>query len=186
MARTYFDQEKALNVLLFVIQQLGKPGYHKAFKTLYFAEQQYLTTYGASLMGGDRFVKMKDGPVPTHIYDFVKLANGKYQGHAYGPEFTEQVKASIAPHDRHQMVALIGPDLDFLAPAEAEVLYNSARMCAPLTYAQLRDMSHDRAWHSVEYNEIIEPVAIAAAAGATPEQLDYLREVLNNDYYASL
>ncbi|MCC3156433.1 SocA family protein [Hymenobacter sp. 15J16-1T3B] len=186
MPRPHLEPEKALNTLLFVIQQLGQPGYHKVFKTLYFAEQRHLTTWGASLMAGDRFVKMVDGPVPSDMYNFIKFTNGNHDGRNYPPALVEKVKNSIAAVGRHNVIALTLPDVDYLAQAEIDSLLWSVEKCATLGFGKLRDLSHDQAWESVKFNETIEPVAIAAAGGATPEELDYLRESLSNDFYASL
>lgn len=184
MARDYFALEKELNTLLYVVQQMGQPDYHKAFKTLYFAEQDYLVNFGMSLMGDDYFVKMSNGPVPSKIYDFVKFVNGKHDGQSYPPEFVAHVKECLAFVPPHFIAAKARPNTDYVSEAEQNVLTASVEQCRNLDYLALRELSHDSAWKKAEHNNKIDPLDIAAAGGATREELDYLKDSLNNDFYA--
>jgi len=184
MARNYFELEKALNTLLYVVQRMGQPDYHKAFKTLYFAEQDYLVNYGMSLMGSDYFVKMPNGPVPSNMYDFVKFVNGNHDGQSYRPDFVDHVKDSLEYIAPHHIRAKKSANLDYLAEAEQQAISESVLRCEKLNYVTLRQLSHDEAWNKAELKKKIEPLDIAAAGGATEEELEYLKESLNNDFFS--
>jgi hypothetical protein len=186
MARNYFALEKELNTLLYVVQQMGQPDYHKAFKTLYFAEQDYLVNFGMSLMGDDYFVKMPNGPVPSNMYDFVKFVNGKHNGQSYQPDFVAHVKDCLELVPPYYIRSKARPNLDYLSEAEQETIATSVEKCRNLDYFMLRTSSHDSAWEKTENKKRIDPVDIASAGGATPEELDYLRDSLNDNLFAAV
>lgn len=70
-----FYKEKAIAALLYVTQTLIKnnkrPDFHKVFKIFYFADQMHLTKYGRPITG-DHYIAMRNGPVPSRLYDMLK------------------------------------------------------------------------------------------------------------------
>lgn len=179
-----FDYDKALNVLLYVVQQLGRPGYHQTFKTLYFAEQHSLATYGSPILG-DGFVKMEAGPVPSEVYNMVKIADGRNQDKRLASEYVQGVRERLGAVKPYHLTALAAPDLDFLAETERESLDHAIALCAPRGYQELKDLSHDTAWEAASLNGFMDTLKIAAAGGADNEALAYLAQHLADDSYYS-
>ena len=179
-----FDYEKALNVLLYVVGQLGMPGYHQTFKTLYFAEQHSLVRYGSAIVG-DGFVKMEAGPVPSEIYNMVKIADGRNQDKRLDANYIQSVRERIRAIKPNNLQALVAPDLDFLAETEKECLDEAIEFCRNRSYQDLKDISHDAAWDAASMSSFMDTLKIAAAGGADDVTLKYLEEeLMDSSYYA--
>lgn len=185
MARSSFALEKALNTLLYVLEQMGQSSYLKVFKTIYFAEREHLVNYGLSLMGEDYFIKMEKGPVPSMMYDFVKIVDGRYTGYNYSTEFIAQVKNSLTCPTRPLVRAKTRPDLNYLAESARMALLESIGRYRETSPDELSRLSHDSAWHKAQDNRPIDPVDIAEAGGATHEELEYLRDSLDDNLFAA-
>lgn len=78
MVHFKFNRDKAIATVLFIAEKLikryGKNGadLHKIFKILYFADQKHLAKYGRPIVG-DFYVAMREGGVPSKIYDSYEL-----------------------------------------------------------------------------------------------------------------
>ncbi|RFP64348.1 DUF4065 domain-containing protein [Hymenobacter lapidiphilus] len=180
-----FDYEKALNVLLYVVDQLGMPGYHQTFKTLYFAEQRSLATYGSAIVG-DGFVKMEAGPVPSEIYNMVKIADGRNQDNRLSEGYIQTVRQHLRAVAPHRLQALMTPDLDFLSDTDRECLDAAIEFCRNRSYQDLKDISHDTAWDAASMSSFMDTLKIAAAGGADEVALKYLEEgLMDSSYYAA-
>jgi uncharacterized phage-associated protein len=178
MKSAFFDYEKAMQALLYVVAGLHNPGFHKSFKVLYFAEQEYLRDWGSTLTG-DTFIKMTDGPVPSNIYNMVKAAAGRDYGTQLEEATVGYAKQNLRVKD-HILSALRLPDTDYLAETEREALDHAIQLCRDLSYADIKQMSHDLAWEAAAPNKPLDPLLIAKAGGADEIALDYLRESLSN------
>ncbi|MCI1187861.1 SocA family protein [Hymenobacter sp. DH14] len=185
MAFSSLSLEKALNTLVYVVERMGQPGYLKAFKTIYFAEQEHLVNYGLSLMGEDHFIKMEKGPVPSMMYDFVKIVDGRQTGYRYPAEFVTKVKASLAYPGRRHAQAKVSADLDYIAESAQQALLASIERYRDTSPDELSKLSHDSAWDKAQNNRPIDPVDIAEAGGATREELEYLRDSLSDNLFAA-
>lgn len=63
-------------VALYVLDKCGETDFIHLFKIIYFAERNLYAKYGQHLVK-DSFVAMEHGPVPSNLYDALKLMNGK-------------------------------------------------------------------------------------------------------------
>ncbi len=186
MASSSFDYEKAIQALLLIAVELEGPSEHKAFKTLYFAERDYLTSFGNTMLG-DQFIKMTDGPVPSVIYDLVKVADNRYTGRVLSEEIKEYVKKRIHIEGTQKNIyATDHPDLDYLAETEKRCLFKSIDFCRHKSWTELRNLSHDSAWDAATMNKPMDTLKIAAAGEADEITLDYLAQSLANNKYYSL
>ena len=66
------DIEKLKAVTLYILSKCGATDYIHLFKILYFAEKKHYATYGAHITN-DTFIAMEHGPVPSFLYDALKL-----------------------------------------------------------------------------------------------------------------
>jgi uncharacterized phage-associated protein len=186
MVSSPFSFEKALNTLLYVVEHMGPSGYLKVFKTLYFAERDYLVNFGLSMMGDDYFIKMGKGPVPSMMYDFVKIVDGRQTGYKYPAKLVDKVISSLACPGHRIVQAKASPNLDYIAESAQKVLLASIERYRDVSPDKLSDLSHDSAWHKAEDNRPINPVDIAEAGGASHEELEYLRDSLNPNLFAAV
>jgi len=183
MKKSFFDYEKAMNALLYIITEIKDAGIHQSFKTLYRAEQNYIREYGRTILG-DTFTKMVDGPAPSHVYDLIKMANDTYEGRWLGIAGKIYAKANLQVNDK-LLYALVAPDLDFLAETEKASLDAAIEACRNKSFGDLREESHDEAWHSATMGRSMDIVRIAKAGGADEDTIEYLLESIeNSDHYA--
>jgi uncharacterized phage-associated protein len=158
-------KEKAVNSLLFVINNLEKADTHKVYKILYFADQKHLLKYGRPIFG-DTYVKMKYGPVPSFVKNVVD-------------ENIEGLEEVVATYHRYFVKSLVKPDLDFLSESDLECLNESLEENKDLEFLVLTDKSHDYAYNKASWN--IDYLDMAKAAGADDNLLNFINQQKAND-----
>ena len=151
-ARSGFDLEKTLEVLLYVAEHDCIDTY-AVLKVLYFADKRHLGEYGR-LICGDSYVAMSHGPVPSGAYDIVKYARG--DGYCLsdipiGGAFAVQDN-DIVPHR--------AADRDLLSESDVECLDWAIAAYGHLSFGELRRLSHDAAYEAADRNDLIPLQAI--------------------------
>lgn len=174
-----FDSEKALNTLLYITKALGKTGFHKAFKVMYFAERDHLASYGSPLLD-DSFIKMKNGPVPSSVYEKLKAMRGGNNFTA-NDIVTRMFNDSLAVEDNHYISGKREPDLDFFSTSEIESLNGAIEYCRDKSFDCLSNLSHDSAWEQAPVNRAMSTFDIAKAGGADETMIAYIRSVFENE-----
>ena len=154
-----FDPERALELVLYVANELRHPTLHSVSKVVYFADREHLSRYG-SLLSGDNYVAMRHGPVPSAIYNLLKAAAGR-QEPLIPPEFYELVGQALKIEGRSRVQPLRQATLELLSVSQRECLDASIKTNGRLSFVQLTAKSHDAAWKAVDENELIEVKAIA-------------------------
>ena len=163
------DVEKAIEASLFIINKLGgECDIHKLFKILYFAEKDHLAKYGRPITA-DRFIAMKDGPVPSNIYDAIKTVRGDAK-----KPISFDAHAVFSVRDKHYVSAKRYSDNDYLSETDIECLDESLALHKHLSYGGRVDASHDSAWKNTKLNSDIDYIDIAKAAGAKESLMEYI------------
>ncbi|HOX82233.1 MAG TPA: Panacea domain-containing protein [Chryseolinea sp.] len=170
-----FDREKALNAILYIVRDLGKADFHKVFKILYFAEQKHLAKYGASIVS-DSFIAMKNGPVPSKIYDILKAIRNEL---AFQVD-TQFEKKLIEVRDNHTILPVGEVDLELFAETEIECLSESIQENKSLSFSSLSEKSHDDAWKKADANDTMSLLDMARVGGAQQGMIQYIQEILEN------
>lgn len=159
------NKEKAVNSLLFVVNQLEKADAHKTYKILYFADQIHLVRYGRPIIG-DTYLKMQYGPVPSFI---------KY---VVDNQITE-LENVVSKYGKHFIKPLKEVNLDYLSESDIECLTESINENKNLVFDDLTDKSHDEAYEKAEWE--IDYFDIAKAIGADESILMYINQQMVND-----
>ncbi len=128
-----FDQEKALEVLLYVAQRC--PDMYHALKILYFADKNHISKYGR-LICGDSYVAMKHGAVPSGTYDIIKAIR---EGWTF--ELPESAKDSFEVIG-NRITPKREPHLDLLSESDIECLDEAIKQYGKMNFGQLKDISH--------------------------------------------
>lgn len=157
--------EKAINSLLYVVDSLTKADTHKTYKILYFADQKHLVKYGRPIIG-DTYVKMNYGPVPSFVRNVVD-------------ENIEGLEEVVAKYNRYYLKNITEYNLDYLSESEIECLNESINENKDLSFAQLTDKSHDKAYHDSTWH--INYIDIAKATGLNEKSLNYINQQSIND-----
>jgi len=169
-----FDPERALELVLYVANQLRYPTLHSVSKVLYFADKEHLSRYG-SLLSGDNYVAMRHGPVPSAIYNLLKAAAGR-QEPLIPAQFYELVSQSLKVEDRRRVLPLREAKLGLLSSSQRECLDESIKVNGRLSFVRLTAKSHDAAWKTADENDLIEVKAIAKTLPNAKQVLAYLED----------
>ncbi len=168
------NKEKANEVLLWVISRLknNRVDFHKLFKILYFAEQKHLVKYGKPIIG-DVFIAMKNGPVPSEIYHFLKSLR------------QNSVHNSFIVSDWHYVESKEQPDLDEISESEIRCLEESVLENQDMSFSNLSNKSHKSAWENAnEEDNEMSFLEIAKEGGANAEMLKYIALNIENQQFA--
>ena len=68
---TKFEQQRIIEIVLYILNKTGGMDYYHLFKILYFANQRSLVDWG-QLMIADKFCALPHGPVPTILYSTIQ------------------------------------------------------------------------------------------------------------------
>lgn len=153
-----FDERVALEAILYLAQKSTDPTFHHISKLLYFADRLHLEQYGRSICG-DRYIAMKNGPVPSRVYDMMKDAQGEIGAFEV---------------EGFRVMALRAPDTDRFSDSDLECIDESLRLYDHCSFGTLTRLSHDEAWRSADENDAISTEAIVRSLGNPDGLLEHL------------
>ena len=154
-----FDKTKTLNALLYVANRVQRKDFHKIFKVIYFADRQHLADWGRPITG-DTYIAMEAGPVPSRMYDMLKIVRGD----SYVSD-TEGLGQYFQVENWMYVRPLVDADLNKLSANEQEALSDAIAKYASLSYDEIKEKSHDVAWRSTARDFAINWDSIAREAG---------------------
>lgn len=169
-----FKYDKAINSLLYALQQLGgKTDMHKLCKILYFADQRHLSLYGRSITG-DSYIAMQFGPVPLCVDDILKALRGD----SFFSQSAEidSLKKSIIFENRYIMRSLVSPDMDELSETDVECLSYAIDICKNKNFAELTEYSHGLAWSNTRRDREISIKDILREVGDDEAYAEYIAD----------
>lgn len=171
-----FKYEKAVNSLLYALQQLGgKTDMHKLCKILYFADQRHLSQYGRSITG-DTYIAMQFGPVPSCVDDILKALRGD-SFFSSSPEI-EPLKGYMAFENRFIVCGLKTPDMDELSGTDIKCLDYAIDICRNKNFAELTEYSHGLAWDNTQRDRTMSVKDILREVGDDEAYVDYIADNL--------
>ena len=165
-----FNKVKTLNALLYVANRVQRKDFHKIFKIIYFADRQHLADWGSPITG-DTYIAMEAGPVPSRLYDMLKIVRGD----SYMPD-NEGLGKYFQIEGWMYVKPLLDADLNKLSPNEQEALQEAINKYAALSYDEIKEKSHDVAWRSTARDVSIKWEDIAREAGLNGEEMEYVEE----------
>lgn len=124
---------------------------------------------------GDTYYAMEAGPVPSKIYDMLKIVRGDSYSKdvdGLGEYFKVCGWMFLTP--------LRKADEDGLSAVEKEVLDSTIGKYGDLTYDEIKAKSHDVAWKMTARDYPVSFENIAKEAGVSEEEIGYLEEVAEN------
>ena len=165
-----FDKVKTLNALLYVANRVQHKDFHKIFKVIYFADRQHLADWGRPITG-DTYIAMEAGPVPSRLYDMLKIVRGD----SYVSD-TEGLGKYFQVENWMYVRPLVDADLNKLSANEQEALSDAIAKYASLSYDEIKEKSHDVAWCSTARDFAINWDSIAREAGLDETEVACLQE----------
>lgn len=171
MVAPVFDFDKSLNAMLYIANRIDRRDIHKIFKILYFADMSHLDKYGRAITG-DRYMAMKFGPVPSSIYDMVKIVRGDT---IY---CMDELKAFFKV-DKMNLLPLRDADTEILSETDIRELDDSIAKYKDLSFPEMTLVSHGSAWEKAWNNNSDDYISIEdilTESGAEREYIDYVLE----------
>lgn len=169
-ART-FNREKALEAILYVARHLESASLHSISKILYLADKRHLERFGR-LICGDRYIAMEFGPVPSAIYDMMKVADNR---DSIDADWDAIIKESFVIQGGRYVKPRRKTNMDVLARSEVECIDHTIKKYGRKTFGQLTDLTHDAAWKGVGENQPISLEAIARTLPNSGDLVAYIR-----------
>ena len=175
-----FESQKLIEIVLYILNKTkGVTTYHLN-KILYFAEMKHLANWGAPLIP-DSFLAYKLGPVPRFLYKAIK--------HISQPEkpFTIDLANNIELADDDASTILIAKrdaNMDYLSVSAVTSLDDSIKDNAHLSFNELKEKSHDTAWHEARIKgdaEEISRLSMAKIATDDEAMLEHIQHSLEID-----
>ncbi len=168
--RYNFNEEKTLNVILYIAEKLKRRDFHKIFKILYFSDREFLNQYGVTITG-DTYIAMDAGPVPTKTYDMFKIVRGD----SYIQD-TKNLGRYFAVSNWMFILPLQKANLDNIASAEKDIIDAMISRYGDMSYDEIKEKSHDVAWRSTARDYPISFENMALESGMDAEDIPYLEE----------
>lgn len=168
--RYNFNEEKTINVVLYIAEKLKRRDFHKIFKILYFSDREFLNQYGVTITG-DTYIAMDAGPVPTKTYDMFKIVRGD----SYMQD-TKNLGRYFAVSNWMFILPLQKANLDNIASAEKDIIDAMISRYGDMSYDEIKEKSHDVAWRSTARDYPISFESMALESGMDAEDIPYLEE----------
>jgi uncharacterized phage-associated protein len=169
-----FNIEKGIESVLYIIENGTQPTFHHVSKVLYFADKEHLERYGRFICG-DSYIAMKNCPVPSGIYDLLKLARGDLSPIFYPPqEIIDSIHQAIGILGRYSIINRRKSDTEMFSESDIECLNNSIKKYGNLSFSQLTELSHDKAWESADQNDLMEIDHIIAGFDNSEDLYEHL------------
>lgn len=161
-----FNEEKAVEVILYLAEKLSVPNIYGICKTLYLADKASLEKYGRFIFG-ESYVAMSEGATPSNVYDLLKHIRQKP---------TNELKI-----DDNNVIALRQAELDHLSKSDIECLdHTIAKYGRPANWDDRKKACHDvawrKAWNKKEGKRSVKiPIeSIAGILADSDDLIDYL------------
>lgn len=169
MAAFPFNEEKAINVILYILDKIGgKCDMHKLCKILYFSDQKHLVKYGRPVIG-DVYFAMNAGPVPSSVYDGFKAIDNP--GRYCFPLFSKNLQKH-----RYVISSSVKPDLGELSKSDLRFLDEAIKENKNLSFEDLKKKSHQFAWKNATRDGVMSIVNIAKEANCDNDMINYIKE----------
>jgi len=161
-----------LNYLAYNIPYMTKL---KIVKLLYFADKEHIIRYGRYLTN-DRYVKMKNGPAPTRILNFINSPHD----YLYTKSERSYLDNFISFKDSNYrtITSKNEPDFKMLSGSEIEVLDYILEHYGSKTAGELVELSHkEKSWINAKEVGYLKTEDIIS--GVNPEKKQHLLDYMH-------
>lgn len=175
------DILKLKAVMLYVINKFNGIDILRLFKIIYFANKEHLARYGRNIINDD-FRALERGPVPSAIYDAIKVSRGQKKADSY-KSFSPVYNSIETGNDDLSYIVFPKemPDIDELSASDIECLDKSFQENKDKSFCEISLKSHDSAWRAARNkihtnNPSMDIIEIAIAGGANSAMVEYIKE----------
>lgn len=166
----HFDRDKALEVILYIAGNMTGATLHSISKILYLADKLHLQEYGR-LICGDRYVAMEYGPVPSAIYDMMKVAAKRK---SIDVDWDEIIQDALNVIQGRNIAPKRECNMDLLSESEIECIGRTIDEYGNKSFGELTDITHDSAWEETDENQTMAMDSIVNTLTNASEVANYL------------
>ena len=178
-------------VLLYILTHSndGQRDIYSLVKTAYYAQQNHLAQYGTPLFK-DCICALPFGPVPSNIYNVLKMASGDSNELNYHRSDDMHLASDAINFKSGRYSAKEDPNMDFLSKSDIESLNYGIEKVAKMSFNQIKEDTHgmewNRAFNSKSSLKEMNLLNIAKEGDASSDSLRYLEDFLETDRFARL
>ena len=178
-------------VLLYILHHSndGQRDIYSLVKTAYYAQQNHLAQYGTPLFK-DCICALPFGPVPSNIYNVLKMASGDSNELNYHRSDDMHLASDAINFKSGRYSAKEDPNMDFLSKSDIESLNYGIEKVAKMSFNQIKEDTHgmewNRAFNSKSSLKEMNLLNIAKEGDASSDALRYLEDFLETDRFARL
>jgi uncharacterized phage-associated protein len=142
------QKDRIIAAISLLIVEAGSRGYevtqYDLVKSLFLADRAHLNKYGRPITF-DNYVAMKDGPVPSLSYDFLKDDRNAIRRHNINLPWRRTEASHIAHNAFVYSIDKNAVNTDALSPSDARELKAALVIIKSLGFNQVRKLTHDDA-----------------------------------------
>lgn len=151
MFKMTFDSEKALETILYITNHCPIKDIYHIVKIQFFADRKHLERNGRFITG-DSYIAMKNGPVASNAYNFLKVARG--EDVYIPPEMANTIRKALTVKD-FNVIANRQANCDYLSKSDIDCLDEAIAENGTLSFTELNNKSHDALWLEADRNNEI-------------------------------
>lgn len=174
------------SIVLYILKNGKSDASHTIYyivKTAFVAQQRHLAKYLCPLFE-DNIVALKFGPVPSCIYDALKIARGNEKTMYYHKcDNIDIISGSISFNDEF-FTAKEEPDMSYLSPSAIDCLDEAIEIVSSMTFIEIVNATHSVEWSRAfndKEDKSMSYIAIAEEGGIDQSCIPYLKENLELD-----
>lgn len=176
-------------VLLYVLthSEDGKRDIYSLVKAAYYAQQNHLARYGTPLFK-DYICALPFGPVLSNIYNILKMARGDSRVLDYHKADDMHLASDAIAFENERFSAKERPDMVFLSLSDIECLNYGISKVAGMSFSQIMDDTHGQEWsrafNSGTFLKEMDIMNISKEGNASDDALQYLKDLLDTEWFA--
>lgn len=172
-------------IMLYIIQNI-KPEKRTVYfivKAAFLAHQKHMVDYCVPMLE-DTIKALKFGPVPSDIYDILKITRGEDKVYRYHKNTDLDIILNALEFEDEFYSTKENPDLEELSPAVMDCLNAAIEMANRMTFDEVVRTTHKGEWYKAFNNpvsHVMDDISIAKEAGISQDGLEYLKYSLDLD-----
>ena len=175
------DILKIKAVLLYIIQNSNADRHdvYSIVKTAYYAQQIHFAKWALPIYK-DKIAALPFGPVPSTIYDILKVSRGETSIERFYKGIPISLVTEAIGFEYESFIAKENADINFLSISEIECLNEAIAKVASMNFAEIKNDTHGQEWKRA-FNDpchFMDNIAIAKEGGADDSIVDYLMDTL--------
>lgn len=172
-------------ILLYILSNLKgkKRTVYFVVKTAFLAHQRHLASYCVPLLDDD-IKALEFGPVPSDVYDALKIARGEENVKRYHSNDALNIVYEAIGFSNEYFFPKEEPDMEQISPAAQKCINQALVLTSDMSFDEVVRTTHLSEWNRAFHDplsHVMNPVAIAIEGGIDPLGIPYLENSLELD-----